>query len=487
MASRLTTGRATRWPARSLEPQTERDLVIERIDGQVPDELLGTFYRIGPGTLAIGGQPNGHWFDGDGMVCAFFLERGALRFRNRYVATPWYREEQRAGRRLFSAFANVAPTLRGHLRQPKNPANTNVLLHGGDLLALYEAGRPFLLDPGSLETRGEASFGGTLPGYATFSAHPHRDPATGALVSVGLSFRAGPRGPYPVAEVWEIDRAGARARRGPAVPIRHADVIHSVGVTARHLVVLLGPYGLDPWKLPGLLLGRHGIFDSVRWRPADPLVVHVADRDGRSPPRLYELPASFMIHVANAFEGDHGEVVVDAILHPDPALVEAIRLPLSDPASRAGTLTRLRLEPSGRVHVEPLSDVPMEFPAIRPDHDGRPHRYVYAGRMETLDGHCAPTSRLLKIDTAAGRTLEHDLGQDCLFGEPVLVPRSGARAEDDGWVLALGYDGRDHHSFLGILDARSWQELARLHLPFHVPMGLHAHFAPARTAAGNAP
>ncbi len=60
------------------------------------------------------------------------------------------------------------------------------------------------------------------------------------------------------------------------------------------------------------------------------------------------------------------------------------------------------------------------------------------------------------------------------------MPREGTSArdaEDDGWVLTLGYDGSDHHSFVAILRADTWDEIARVHLPFHVPMGLHASFA----------
>ena len=175
------------------------------------------------------------------------------------------------------------------------------------------------------------------------------------------------------------------------------------------------------------------------------------------------------------------------MIHPDPGLIESIRLPFTDPVGRAGRLVRLRLGRDGRSTVEALSDAGMEFPTIRPDRDGAAHRFVYAGRFEK-DGRIAATGSLLKIDTLTERTHEHDLGDACIFGEPIFVPCEGARhgrhgrhdgsdAEDDGWVLTLGYDGSDHHSFLAILRADTWEEVARLHLPFHVPMGLHASFA----------
>lgn len=118
----------------------------------------------------------------------------------------------------------------------------------------------------------------------------------------------------------------------------------------------------------------------------------------------------------------------------------------------------------------------MEFPAILPTRTGVANRYAYAGKFERSDGATAATSILLKVDCTTGLTREYDLGVGCVFGEPVLVPRPQARAEDDAWALSLSYDGRDHHSFLSIIRADGWDEVARLHLPFHVPMGLHATF-----------
>jgi len=476
---------AEAWPTRAFDPQGERDVVIDRVDGRVPEELRGTFYRIGPSTLAVGEDANRHWFDGDGMICAFDFAAGKVTFKNRFVDTPWFSQERAAGKRLFSSFAALSPTLRGHLARPKNPANTNVVSFGDRLLALYEAGRPFALDPRSLETRCEESFEGSLPPWATFSAHPHLDSRTGALVSVGLGVRASARGLHPVAETWEVGRDG-RARRRASIRLRHPDVIHSVGLTRTKTVVVAGPYGLDMRSIPEFLMRRRGLFDCAAWRPSDPLLVYVGDRDGKGPVTVYELPTAFVIHVANAF--DSGEdVVVDAVMHPDPGLIESIRLPFTDPEGRAGRLVRLRLGARGRSTIEELSGVGMEFPTVRADRDGAAHRFVYAGRFEK-DGRIAATPSLLKIDTLSETTSEHDLGEGCIFGEPIFVPREGARhgeshAEDDGWVLTLGYDGSDHHSFLAILRADTWEEVARLHLPFHVPMGLHASFASSGRSA----
>ena len=65
------------------------DLVIE---GEIPRELNGSFYRNGPNPQYA---PRGHyhWFGGDGMVHAFHIEDGRVAYRNRWVRTiKWQKE-----------------------------------------------------------------------------------------------------------------------------------------------------------------------------------------------------------------------------------------------------------------------------------------------------------------------------------------------------------------------------------------------------------
>ena len=64
-------------------------------------------------------------------------------------------------------------------------------MHGDNLLALWEAGRPWALDPDTLETRGEYDFGGALKAAYAFSAHPKYDPRTGEMFNFGVEY--GPR------------------------------------------------------------------------------------------------------------------------------------------------------------------------------------------------------------------------------------------------------------------------------------------------------
>lgn len=81
-------------------------------------------------------------------------------------------------------------------------------------------------------------------------------------------------------------------------------------------------------------------------------------------------------------------------------------------------------------------------------------------------------NQLVKVDVRAktARTWYED---GCYPGEPVFVAAPGARDEDEGVVLSVVLDGRKNASFLLVLDAASYIELARAEVSQHIPFGFH--------------
>ena len=165
----------------------EYDYVLDDIDGELPSDIRGTFYRNGPGRQRIGEAKYGHWFDGDGMLCQFTFNEGKAHFRNRYVRTPKYIEETAEQKVLYRGFGTQVPggITKNFLRPPANPANTNTIYHGGHLLALNEGGKPWKLTPGSLETVGEFTYDGELEPSMVFSAHGKIHTKTGDYINYG--------------------------------------------------------------------------------------------------------------------------------------------------------------------------------------------------------------------------------------------------------------------------------------------------------------
>lgn len=65
-------------------------------------------------------------------------------------------------------------------------------------------------------------------------------------------------------------------------------------------------------------------------------------------------------------------------------------------------------------------------------------------------------------------------------GEPIFVASPEAREEDDGVILSVVLDAAAGSSFLLVLDATSFEEVARARVPHHIPFGFHGeHFGNA--------
>jgi beta,beta-carotene 9',10'-dioxygenase len=62
-------------------------------------------------------------------------------------------------------------------------------------------------------------------------------------------------------------------------------------------------------------------------------------------------------------------------------------------------------------------------------------------------------------------------------GEPVFVAVPGATTEDEGVILSVVLNGNKGNSFMLVLDAGSFAEIARAEVPHHIPFGFHGqHF-----------
>lgn len=65
----------------------EHAFVATSVDGVIPRDLDGTFFRSGPGLLSAGPDPL-NFFDGHALIAGLSFNDGACTFRSRRVRTP---------------------------------------------------------------------------------------------------------------------------------------------------------------------------------------------------------------------------------------------------------------------------------------------------------------------------------------------------------------------------------------------------------------
>jgi carotenoid cleavage dioxygenase len=440
------------------EEVTECDLPVT---GTIPPELTGRLVRIGPNPVTPPDRGAYHWFVGNGMVHGLRLRDG----RAEGYSNRWVRDS------TVSATLGEEP-IPGPRHGMGDVVNTHVIGVAGRTFACVEAGALPIELTDDLASLARTDFDGTLGGG--FSAHTHRDPATGNL--------------HAVTYYWEWDHIrhvvvgpDARVRRELKVPVEGGPMVHDCAITERFVVLFDLPctFSLDAVAQGARL--------PYRWNPDHPARVGLLPLGGDADEvRWFDAPSCYVFHTLNAYDvvadggpgGDPGRdtVVVDLVRHP-----RMFANVLNGPWEGTPTLERWTFDlAAGTLRTDPLDDRGQEFPRIDERRTGRRHRYGYAA--EFSDGHGIGVGHggAIKHDLD-GRTAErHDYGSARVTLEPVFVPRDDAAAEDDGWVLSYVYDAATDRSDVVVLHAQDFagDPVATVHLPVRVPFGFHGSWLP---------
>ena len=271
----------------------EVDLRDCEVEGQLPTDLEGSFYRVGPDYQYPPRLPNIP-FDGEGHLCLFRFSGGRVDFRSRYVQTERYTAQAAAGRALFGTYRNPFTDDASVAGLSRGTANTNVFHHHGKLMALKEDSPPVVLDPHTLETLEPVyRFGGQLTAE-TFTAHPKLDSETGEML--GIAYEAKGLGSRDVA-CYSFDTQGRKTWEA-WVKVPYAGMLHDFAVTRSYIAFLVVPMVTD---IERMRAGQvHFAWDSTL-----PTWLGVLRRGGDgSDIRWFKGPERCATHVMGAFE--HG-------------------------------------------------------------------------------------------------------------------------------------------------------------------------------------
>lgn len=421
------------------------------VEGTIPPELDGTYARNGPNPLKPEHAASYHWFLGDAMVHGVRLQDGkALWYRNRWVRST----------RVSEVLGE--PPAPGPRHPRADNANTNIFEVGGRTFAIVEAGaHPVELGP-ELETIAHNPFDGTLRG--PFSAHPHRDPATGLYHAI--CYEGGPDGP-----AWHVVLGpDAKVVREEPIPVKDGPSIHDCAITERNILVFDLPVTFSKER------AIKGFRFPYGWNPAHGARVGVLGLDAPgSSIRWADVEPCYVFHPANAFEAGDGTIVVDLVAHASMFAESPM-----GPDSAAIRFERWTVDPgAGTVSRRVIDATPQEFPRLDERLTGRPYRYAWATAVETGRNLIDGGGILYRHDLQAGSREVRDFGPGWMPGEFVHVPYGPD--ELDGWLMGLVSHREADESALVILDARDFTgpEVARVRIPTRIPPGFHGNWLPA--------
>jgi all-trans-8'-apo-beta-carotenal 15,15'-oxygenase len=463
------------------------------LDGTVPKDITGTYFRNGGGVFEVGSerQPVLHPFDTDGMVLAAQFKDGKVHFRNRIVNTKGFKTERQAKRVMFrGSFGTQRPGgFWGNAfdLNIKNVANTNVIYWAGRLLALWEGGLPHRMEADSLRTLGEYTFKGLLQKQTQFSAHPRVCANTGHLVNFA-STRTNNKCSITVHEFapGEIQPAKERSFDVAGFPFFHDFV-----VTDKYYIFNQAPTTFDP--IP-FLLGQKGPAECIGYDVSKPALIHLIPRDPALPVEIIEVDPHFNFHFANGFDEGPDDISIDVVRADEMVLGEASKSesPLWENLDWAKDVPYTKIERyrftrdgPGRewqITRSPLSNQLVDFMSVAPSVSCKQHRFVY-GSCGSSTKETTPLQHVIKLDLQEETETiwcceKHEFVQEVIF-----FPREDAKSEDDGYLVGVLTNGEDLTSDLLLFDAQKIAEgpISRQRLPTRIPFGLHGSFAPGIT------
>lgn len=464
----------------ALHSEFDYTVNADQYRGQLPEAVRGHLFRIGPGRNALQDMPFGHWFDGDGMVHRLTFTEHGTRYQNRYVQTPKYRDETAAQSIVHRSFGhNVPGGWRYNLgKLPQNCANTNVMHFNGELLALWEGGAPYALDPDTLETLGEQRFDGAIKRWHAFSAHPHVDPVSGDVFNHGVAMDV--RG--SALHLYRLDAQG-RQRQHRRIPLKRYLFIHDSVFCGEYWVFFLHPLGLRS-MLP-MLAGTQTLAEGICYQPEWGMQALIVEVKTLNVVKRVPLDPAVIIHTGNGFV-EQGAIVVDVLRYADFEFAEAFKTVAveraSSASSKAGTLYRYRFPLNHDAAMQAPIDAqaaPGDFPCWDGRYSSQPTRWLFTA-AQSPQGSGDYFDCLQRTDTESGHSVQCVMGRQRFVSEPVFIPKEPWGEEGEGYLCAIVYDAGKHQSEVVIHDALDAQlkEVCAIPLRHHIPHGFHGQFYP---------
>ncbi|AMO59695.1 lignostilbene-alpha,beta-dioxygenase-like protein [Mycolicibacterium phlei] len=445
---------------------------LQVIEGEIPADLDGVYLRNTENPLhpALAFY---HPFDGDGMIHAVGFRDGKAFYRNRFVRTDGFLEEQEAGGALWPGCAEPVQLAKrdygwGARTLMKDASSTDVVVHRGTALtSFWQCGDLYRLNPYTAETLGKEDFNGGFPSDWGVSAHPKVDEHTGELLYFSYSKQA----PYMrwgvVDENNDVVHTADVELPGPRLP-------HDMAFTENYVIFNDFPMFWDPKLLEADI-------HLPTFRPELPSRFAVVPRrGGAGDVKWFEAAPTYVLHFTNAYE-DGDEIVLDGFFEDDPTPTDSDADDKYMKLFRFLALDRLQTRlhrwrfnlKTGETREERLSDSISEFGMVNGAHGGRDYRYVWAAT-----GHPGwfLFNGLIRHDLKTGAEERYPLGDGVYGSETAMAPRVGSTGEDDGYVVTIATDMNADASYALVFDAARIADgpMCKLALPERVSSGTHS-------------
>lgn len=415
----------------------EYDLEDLTIEGTIPDDVDGVFFRAVPDPAFPPKFDDDNVLSGDGTLSAIRFQGGKASAALRFVQTARHKAEVEAGKARFGRYRNAFTDDADVAGVDRTVANTTPVWHAGRLLMTKEDGRPYRINPQTLETLGSYDFGGKLKSE-TVTAHVRIDPVTGELFFFG--YEADGAASTKVAYLIADKVGNLTSEQWFDVP--YCSMMHDFTITENYALFPVYPTtcSLDRLKEGGDHWAHEMDLDS--WLGVMPRYGDVSEIKWFKGPKGVSC-----YHMMGAFEDADGKIHFDQCLsnvNAFPFIREASGINIAQ-WDVQGALTRWTVDPKGPEGdvAEAIIGPSGDFPVIPAAEQGRPY---HRGWMLTMNPDAkgpplaggpvgAMFNALLRLDFTGAPVQVLALDPGMGFNEPVHVPSQTSGHE--GWLVTV--------------------------------------------------
>ncbi len=329
------------------------------VEGTLPPEVLGSFYRAVPDPAYPPKFDNDHTLSGDGMISRLsFNADGTADFAIRFVDTARHLAEKEVGHARFGKYRNPYTDDPDMQDVDRTVANTTPVWHAGRLLMTKEDGRPYQVDPRTLETIGSFNFGGKLRSE-TMTAHVRIDARTGELFFYGYEAD----GPASTKIAYCVVSPDGELKSEQWFDGPYCAMMHDFTVSENYAIFPIYPTTCDLDRLKAGGEHWHHEPELESWLGVMPRYGDVSELKWFKGPK-----GVHSYHMMNAWEDEAGLLHFDACLNNTNAFA-FVREPsgiFMGPQDMKGALTRWTVDPradGGEVKESEIGP-PGDFPVI---------------------------------------------------------------------------------------------------------------------------
>lgn len=454
----------------------EDEISVENLSvkGTIPNWLSGTLIRNGPAKFEVGKEKFRHWFDGLAMLHKFSFKEGKVAYANKFLESNAFKSAIKTGKISYKEFAT--DPCRSIFKRVSSMfstkftdnANVNVTKIANRFVAMTETPLPVEFDLKTLETVGVFSYDDKIDSELT-TAHPHYDYVQNRLVNYATKISR-----VSSYNVYNINDGTKSRNLIGSVSVEEPAYMHSFGMTENYVILVEFPLVVKPLDL---LLSGKPFIENFSWKPNKGTRFIVINKQNGNLVGIYNSDAFFAFHHVNSFEKD-GEVFVDIIAYHDSSIVNALYLDVlrgqKDDTIPTSQIRRYRIPiQGGIVKYDTISSDAVELPRINYKKcNTKDYNFVYGISTYSANDFA---NQLVKVDIL-NKTSKIWFEKNCYPGEPVFVATPNATNEDDGVILSVVLDASNNKSFLLVLDAVTFEEIARAEVPHHVPFGFHGQY-----------